>query len=322
MKKTLLGMLIIMTVIFSACGNGENGNTIEATGNLEAENVSISAKVSGELLSLMVDEGDKIKKGDMIALVDTVKIALQLREAEAMVKLNQAKYDMMLNGARSEDIKQTERQVEQLQSLYEQAKTDKERMEKLYAEKTITKKQFDDVLTRYDVALSQYEAAKQQLKKVKHITRPEEFRQAEAALEQAIARMELLKSNLSDCYVKAPSDGIIVKTFVKEGEIIAPMATLCKISDQRTMELIVYVNSIDLAKVKLGQQVDVYIDAYKNKSYKGEIVYISPEAEFTPKNIQTKDERTKLVFGVKIEIDNPDFDLKYGMPADAVIHIN
>lgn len=114
-------------------------------------------------------------------------------------------------------------------------------------------------------------------------------------------------------------NGFIVKKFFEKGETVMPMASLLKISDLSLVNLVIYVSEEELGKVKLGQSVNVSVDAYKGKTFPGKVIYISPEAEFTPKNIQTKDERTKLVFAVKVEIKNPDFDLKPGMPADAVI---
>jgi HlyD family secretion protein len=99
------------------------------------------------------------------------------------------------------------------------------------------------------------------------------------------------------------------------------MSSLLKISDLLKVKLLIYVSEEELGKVKLGQKADVTTDSYNGKKYEGKVIYISPEAEFTPKNIQTKDERTKLVFAVKIEIPNPNFELKPGMPADAVVHL-
>jgi HlyD family secretion protein len=129
----------------------------------------------------------------------------------------------------------------------------------------------------------------------------------------------LLKKNIRDCYVVSPINGFLVKTFVERGESVTPMSSLFKVSDLDVVELVIYVSTEELGYVKLGQEADVTIDAFKDKVYKGKVTYISPEAEFTPKNIQTKDERTKLVFAVKITIPNKEYDLKSGMPADAVI---
>ncbi|HET55123.1 MAG TPA: HlyD family efflux transporter periplasmic adaptor subunit, partial [Ignavibacteria bacterium] len=155
--------------------------------------------------------------------------------------------------------------------------------------------------------------------KVKKIFRQEEIDQARANLNKAIAGVDLLKKNIRDSYVISPINGFLVKTFVERGESVTPMSSLFKVSDLDIVELVIYVSTLELGYVKLGQRAEVTIDTYKDKIYEGKVTYISPEAEFTPKNIQTKDERTKLVFAVKITIPNEDYDLKPGMPADASI---
>ena len=182
-------------------------------------------------------------------------------------------------------------------------------------------KQFEDVTTRFDIAQQQLNSAKNNYEKIQNLARPEEIKQAAARVDQAIANENLIKKNIKDSYVTAPLSGFIVKKYFEAGETVSPLSSLLKISDLSVVKLVIYVSEEELGKVKLGQKADVTVDAFSDKSYKGKVIYISPEAEFTPKNIQTKDERTKLVFAVKIEISNTDFELKPGMPADAVVHI-
>ncbi|MEO8211171.1 MAG: efflux RND transporter periplasmic adaptor subunit, partial [bacterium] len=187
---------------------------------------------------------------------------------------------------------------------------------------TITQKQYEDVALRYDIALNQYNSARETLNKVKNLTRPEEIESAKANLKRNIVSIDLVQKNIDDCTIKSPVDGIVSKKFVETGEYVTPGAAVMKISDLQTVDLYIYITEEELGKVKLGQKADVKIDTYKDKVYKGEVIYISPEAEFTPKSIQTQEERTKLVFAVKIQIPNNDFDLKSGMPADAKLILN
>jgi HlyD family secretion protein len=186
----------------------------------------------------------------------------------------------------------------------------------------VTQKQYDEAIARYEAALTQYNTAGENVKKVKSIVRPQEIESAKANLKKAQANADLLKKNIEDCKVSAPVNGIISGKFVEEGENTAPNSSLIRISNLDAVELVIYVSETELGKVKPGQRADVTVDAFKEKVFRGEVIYISPEAEFTPKNIQTPEERTKLVFGVKIRIENPQFDLKPGMPADARILIN
>jgi len=172
---------------------------------------------------------------------------------------------------------------------------------------------------RYKISSTQFSAAKENFEKVKKLFRPEEIEQARAGLKKAQASVGLLEKNIRDSYLISPMNGFVVKKFVEAGETVSPMSSLVKISNLSSVNLIIYISEVDLGKIKLGQKAEITIDTYPDKKYEGKVTFISPEAEFTPKNIQTKDERTKLVFAVKIEIPNKNFELKPGMPADASI---
>ena len=303
------------------CGNENNKTKIEASGTIEATNVIVSAKISGQVKRLFFNEGDKIKISDTLLTIDHDLLAIQLQQAEAGVEAASAQLELLKKGARSEDVKQAEDAVKQARANFELASTVKERNEKLFNASSITKQQFDDVTAKYDIANAQFNSAQENLKKIKNLARPEEIKQAQANLDRQIASANLLKKNISDSYVTAPIGGFVVKKFVEAGESVAPLSSLVMLSDQEYVDLRIYVSETELGKVKLGQEADVNVDSYKDKNFKGKVIYISPEAEFTPKNIQTKDERTKLVYAVKIHIHNPDYDLKDGMPADAVIYL-
>ncbi|RPI18339.1 MAG: HlyD family efflux transporter periplasmic adaptor subunit [Ignavibacteriae bacterium] len=318
MKKILFSFLLF-SIIISGCGEKKDPNRITASGTIEATNITISTKIAGQIKKLVVKEGDKVKKGDLLAEIDHDLLDIQLRQAEANVEGANAQLKLLLSGARKEDIRAAQDQLNQVKINLDQSKTDRDRMQALYETNTITKKQLDDAETRYEVNLSQYNAAKENLQKVKNIVRPEEIENARANVKRNIASADLLRQNIEDCRIFAPSDGIISKKFVEEGEIVSPSSSLLRLSDMETVNLVIYVNEVDLSKVKLGQKTEIKTDASKEKSYTGNIIFISPEAEFTPKNIQTQDERTKLVFAVKIEIPNQQYELKPGMPADAVI---
>ena len=212
--------------------------------------------------------------------------------------------------------------LKQTETNYRQAANDKNRMQELFDSKSISKKQLEDFLTKYEISLAQYNSAKENLIKMKNLARPEEIKQAEAKYKQSLATEELIKKNIRDSYVISPIDGIIVKKYIEEGENVGVMSSLLKISDLSIVELTIYVSEEQLGKVKLGQKAEISVDAFSNQAFNGTVIFISPESEFTPKNIQTKDERTKQVFGVKIKIPNPNYDLKTGMPADAKLKFN
>lgn len=314
-------IILLLFLIFSGCSKKEDDGIISSTGTIESVNVTVSSKVAGQIDELNFKEGDKVKEGDLLIVINHDLLNIQLRQAQAGIDLAQAQFNLVKNGATKNDIKIQADLVEQARINLEAAKIDKDRTENLFKENSITKQQYDNALSRYDLSAAQYQTAKDNLTRIKNITRPEDIESARANLSKAISAYDLLKQNINDCSVYAPVNGIISKKFVEKGEIVNPQSSLLKISDLETVNLMIYVSETELGKVKLNETADVTVDSYKDKIYKGKVIFISPEAEFTPKNIQTKEERTKLVFGVKLEIPNPQFDLKPGMPADAKLFV-
>ena len=321
MKKFIIISSVLFLLLLTSCGNNNQQKLIEASGTIESTNVIVSSKTSGEILTFNFNEGAQVNAGDTILIIDHELLDIQLQQSMAAKDAAEAQMKLMLSGARKEDINQAEQNLNQAKVNFETAERDKIRFKNLYDSRSITQKQYEDAIARYDLMNAQYISAQENYNKVKKIFRQEEIEQAKANLNKATAGVELLKKNIRDCYVISPIKGFIVKTFVERGESVSPMSSLFKVSDLDEVELVVYVSEEELGYVKLGQKADVTIDTYKDKSYEGKVTYISSEAEFTPKNIQTKEERTKLVFAVKITIPNKDYDLKSGMPADAVIKI-
>jgi HlyD family secretion protein len=320
--KTFKSILILTAAsLFIGCNNNSDNEIIEASGNIEAINITVSAKVSGEIIQILKDEGTQVIKGDTVLIIDPETLELKLAEANATREYAEAKYNLLLKGSRKEDVNQAEENLNQAQISLELAEKDKERMVNLYKSKSITKKQYDDAVANYQIALARFNSAKENFNKIKNLARPEELIQAEANLKRQEANLQLIQKSLNDCYVTSPTNGFIVKKFVEPGETTGMMSSLFQVSDLTKVELVIYIPETQLGKIKLGQTADVYVDTYPEKPYEGKVIYISPEAEFTPKNIQTQEERTKLVFAVKVQIPNPDFELKSGMPADAFVNI-
>lgn len=320
MRNTYWILLSVLSLILVGCGNDEK-KSIEASGTIEATNVIISSKVNGEIKELKVDEGSKVNKGDTLLMIDHELLDLQLSQAFASRDQALAQLNLLKSGARSEDIKQSEEMLNQAEVNFSSAEKDKARMENLFKSKSITNKQYEDANAKFEISQAQLSSARENFKKIKNFARPEELQQAQANLQRTEAAAGLYKKNINDSYVISPIPGFVVKKFIEVGEAVNPMSSLLKISDLSIVDLVIYVSEEELGLVKQGQKVDVSVDSFKDKIFNGTVVFISPEAEFTPKNIQTKDERTKLVFAVKIKIDNPNFELKPGMPADAVVKL-
>ena len=320
MKFTFRSFLLTAhLLVLGGCGNNHPG-TIGASGTLESVDVNVGAKVPGQILRLFVDQGTRVRAGDTLALLDQSTLRIQCEQAQAGVDLARAQYQMLQNGARSEDISSAGQSLLQMESTLKNASGDFQRMKTLLASHSVTQKQFDDAESRLAVAKAQYNTSQQNLQKVRRFARPEELAAAKARLDQAQAGANLLHKQLSDACILSPVDGIVTHKPVETGELMNAGSTVATVSRLDTLNLMIYVSDTELGKVKLGAPADVVVDTYPDRSFPARVVYISPIAEFTPKNIQTKEDRTKLVFGVKLEVDNHEGVLKAGMPADAYLH--
>lgn len=319
MKNLLKLSLIFITIVLISC-NDDKIEKLEYSGNIECNNLIISSQSMGKVETLLVDEGDIVKIGDTLAIIEHEKLDLQIVQAEEAKNAILAQIKMLKVGARKEDKNLADESLKQAEANYEVVKVNKNRMTSLFESKSITQKQLDDANLAFDIANSMYNSAKQNVIKSKS-SRPEQIEQLNANLEQANASISLLKKSRNDCYITSNISGQIVNKFIEKGEIVTFMTSLFNIIDLTKAEMTIYVPETELAFIQLGQSVNIKIDAFDDKFFPGTISFISPEAEFTPKSIQTKDERTKLVFATKIKIDNPDKILKSGMPADAVINL-
>ncbi|MDI6807942.1 MAG: efflux RND transporter periplasmic adaptor subunit [Candidatus Eisenbacteria bacterium] len=313
--------LSFILVLISSCGRTGNRGAIKASGTIEATEVNVASKVGAQVNEFRLEEGSAVKEGDTLAVIDHSTLDFQLRQAEANADVADAQLKLLVSGSRSEDIEQAQENLKQAEANLGIAKDDLDRVHELFETKVATQREKDNAEARYTVALAQYNSSRHGLRKVKQLARPEEIRAAEARLAQARASADLLKKTISDCHITAPVPGILIHKAVEVGELVGQGATVATISKLSNVDLMIYVNETELGRVKLGSEAQVRTDTDPKRIFRGKVVYISPVAEFTPKNVQTKEDRVKLVFGVKIAIDNPDGALKPGMPADAAIKV-
>ncbi|MGZ5487222.1 MAG: HlyD family secretion protein [Candidatus Aminicenantales bacterium] len=316
--RSKITALVLAALAGLACSSKAAKDVMSASGTIEAIEVNVASKVSGQILTLAVEEGARVKPGDVLANVDHATADIQLRQAEAGVDLAQAQLVLLRNGARKEDIQQAEAVLKQAEAGLLVASDDARRMRELVRTGSVTTKQRDDAEARLTVAEAQRSAAAEALSKVRRLARPEEIQAAEARLAQARAAADLLAKTISDCTITAPAGGIVTHKAVEAGELVTPGATVVTLTELDSVYVMIYVTETEMGRVRLGDAVEVRIDAFRDRAFAGKITYISPEAEFTPKNVQTKEDRVKLVFGVKVEIENKDGLLKPGLPADAL----
>ena len=313
--------VLAAALILSSCSILGTKKTITASGTIETTEINIATKVTGQIKKMYVTEGSQVTENQVIAAIDRSTLELQLNQTKAGQDLAQAQLELLKNGARDEDIKQAEEELTKAETSYKLANDDYTRIKELYDTKSVTQKQKDDAEARMAISLAQYNSSKQLLKKLNNFARPEDIRIAEAKFEQSKSAVDILRKNIDDCYIKSPITGIITNKPVELGELVTQGSIIATVSKLDTVNLVIYITEKELGQIKLNGDADVKIDSYPKKVFPGKIIYISPSAEFTPKNIQTKDERVKLVFRVKLVIENPDGILKPGIPADAVIKL-
>lgn len=318
MKLKLISILITVLMIWG-CGNTNDKNSIEESGTVETTTILISSERAGKISKINCDEGSNIKESDTLMILDYELLQIKLDQAKAAEKMAKANYELLKKGARSEDKKTASENLNQAKVKYSSAKKDYDRYSKLYKEKVITLKQFEDAESRLNICDAQLKSAEENYKKIKNLVRPEELLKVEAAYEQAQAKSEEVRKLIKDSYVIAPINGTIIKRYAEIGETVNPMSSLLKLADLSEAEIVIYIPETDLGRIKLGQKAEIESDTYPGKRYEGKVKFISSEAEFTPKNVQTKDERVKLVFAVKVFVKNTERELKSGMPVDVKI---
>lgn len=295
-------LLVIVLTFLSGCGNDRDGS-ISASGTIEVVDVTVSAKVPGELERRYVDEGSIVRAGDTLATIRHLTAPLELRQARAALAAAAAAEELLRRGAREEDLRQARATMENLEAELRRA-------EELHAARLISDRERDEARTRFTVARETHE-------KLRNGPLPEELERARAQADEVRARVALIEKRLEDAVALAPVDGVVTLRAAETGELLQQGSAIVRISVLDRVRLVIYVREADLGRIRLGDPAKVSIDSYPDRTFDGKVIYISPVAEFTPKNVQTKEERVKLSFAVKIEVENPGGELKPGMPADA-----
>lgn len=315
LRGIFLGIATLALVAVFSCSRGKD--ELSASGTIEATEVKVSSSVQGRLVETEATEGAVIAAGDALAKIDPEYYRLQAGLAKAGVELARAQLDLLERGARSEDLAQAEAALASADESLALARSDATRMRELEASGSATRRQREDAEARLSSATAAREAADQNLKKLQALARPEEIRAAEARVEQAKWNADIADKALADCEINAPVSGILTARLAEVGELAGAGTGIALISDLSRLSLKIYLPETEIGRISLGAKAEVSVDSFPGRIFPGEISYISPRAEFTPKNVQTKDERAKLVYAVKIELGDGEGALKPGMPADA-----
>lgn len=348
---------------------GSETGGLVLSGNIEVTDAQLGFKIPGRLLERVVEEGDTVTAGQVLALLEASDQENQLAQAEANEQfaraflaeleagtrsqeleaahaaMEQARFrlDELEAGSRTQEVAAAQADVEMLRAEAERAASDAGRFTRLLEQKAVTPQQQEAVTTQARMAAERLASAEERLKLVREGPRTEQIDQARAALRQVEERYALAKEGpraeqleqaraklaaasaavshakqqLAYTELKAPFDGFILSKAAEPGEYLTPGAPVVTLGDLRSPWLRAYVAETDLGNVQLGQSVSVTCDSWPDRVFKGTVSYISGEAEFTPKQVQTPEERVKLVYRIKIMLDNEDLALKPGMPADA-----
>lgn len=306
---------------------------LQISGTIEVTQVDLAFKIAGRLQERAVDEGDPVAAGQVVARLDASDQEVMVSRAQAEAKYAQAYLAKLESGSRPEEVAAARAGLEQARAAAKVADSrlklagdDLDRYKDLLAQDVISQQKFDQVRSAYDTALNtsreavaRISSAEAGLNLVLAGPRKEEIEQARAqvsATEQALA---LARQQLSDTRLLAPTDGVVLSKAAEPGSFLNPGAPVITVGDLDHVWLRAYINETDLGRVRLNQAVKVTTDTYPGKVYPGKVIYISDQAEFTPKTVQTHQERVKLMYRIKINLDNPHQELKPGMPADGVI---
>jgi HlyD family secretion protein len=374
---------LVAAALLSGCSHTPS-DRVHVSGNIELTEVDMSFKTAGRLVERRFDEGDTVKKGDIVAELDRDQLSQQkdrdvaavasadsqyqqLQTSIAMQKetlagdiaarkadLAQARahLEALLNGSRPQEIQESRAGASDARAQYQLAKADWDRAQTLFKNEDISRQQYDQYHTRLDSAQAILHEAEHRLSLVEEGPRKEDIagaRDQVASAEQAVKlaeanRLELQRKEeqlgqqkaaideakaqagitgvmLSDTIISSPIDGVVLVKSAEPGEVLAAGTTVLTIGDIDHPWLRGYISEGDLGRVKLGQKADITSDSFPGKTYAGHVSFIASDAEFTPKQIQTNEERVKLVYRIKIDVDNQRHELKNNMPVEADIHV-
>jgi HlyD family secretion protein len=302
MKKTVLIVLLLIVAVASLWGfrHYTADKPLVLSGSIEARDVQVGSLVGGRVLQVHVDEGTHIKKGDPVITLDASLLDLQIQEQQSVIDSSKANLDRVQRGPRSEELKRANLE-------WENAERERKRLEALFQEGVIGRQQLDDATTRA-------ETARQAYRQLQVGSRREDIQAAQAEVERQQNHLAYLLRQKQETIVSAPVDGIIETLDLRPGDLVTPNQPVAQILEPDQIWVRVYVPEPKLGLIHEGQEVGITVDTFPNKKFKGRVVEINNQGEYTPRNIQTQEQRMDQVFGVKVEIQ-PSPELKPGMAA-------
>ena len=309
--------LVLRFVVFRG---GSDASVITASGSVEATEAQLGFQVPGRIDTLAVDEGDRVRAGQVLARLDVTELEARRAQAAAQLGAARALLTELLAGSRSEDVASARSAAGAAADRLADAQRDLARTRQLFDGGAVSQEAMDKAQTAFDLARAQRDQAAQALRLVETGPRPERIAAQRAAVAQAEAAVRQLDATLANAVVRAPFDGVVTVKDREEGEIVGAGTPVVTVTDLGDRWVRIYVREDRIGAVRLGESASVTADTYPGKRYEGTVSYIASVAEFTPRTVQTEEERVKLVYAVKVRITGDTLvDLKPGIPADVTL---
>jgi len=324
MKKAVVLLVLLIVIggtLFYVLRNKKpkDENVVRVSGNIEITDAAASFKIAGRVTERLVTEGDIVKAGQIIAKLDDVDLKQEVNLRRAELEAARASLKELHAGFRPEEIQETTATLARAKAEEERYKKDYERQQGLFQKEVISQRELEATRMSYETASAKVRETEQQVILRKKGFRTEQIEQGEAKLQQAQQALDIAETRLGYATIVSPFDGLVLSKSIEAGEYVSAGTPIVTIGQMNNVWLRAYIDETDLGRVHVGQSAKVKTDSYPNKTYPGQISFISSESEFTPKTVQTEKERVKLVYRIKIDISNPEMQLKPGMPADAEI---
>lgn len=317
MNRLNLILITVFILFLSGCNNEKNSET-KFYGNVDLRTVSLGFRVSGKIDSLNFEEGEKIKKGDLIASLDERLYQEYLNQISAQIKIQKAKIKKLQKGYRKEEIGKAKALMIQRKKAKEKAKKDLYRKRELYKNASISEQSYDDIKAVFDNAEALYQYAKSNLELLENGYEKEDITAAIAQLDYLLAQQKQHQINLGDTKLYSPSNGTLLTRVYEVGSIVNSSLSVVEIAKDDQFWVRSYMSEKYLGLIKQGMEANIYTDSDKSKIYKGVVSFISPLAEFTPKSVQTEDLRTDLVYRFRIVLSSYDDNIRQGMPVTII----
>lgn len=309
---------IAALVTFSILGcNGGNNGSLVASGTVEATEARLGFQAVGRIDSIAVHEGDAVHAGDHLATLNTDQISAQRQQAVAQAEAARARLQELESGSRAEDISQARAAVTVAQNRRDDAERDLNRAKLLREDGAVSQEVLDKAQAAYDIAAAQLDQAQQQLAVVEEGPRKETIAAQRALLAQAEAAVRTIDATIDQMTIEAPFDGVVSVRHREPGETVPMGSPVLTVMNPNDRWVRIYIPENRIGEVQIGQPATITFDTFPGKTFHGKVIFIASEAEFTPKSVQTTEERVKLVYAAKVRItDDPDNQLKPGVPAD------